>query len=489
MAIKYTPYFLLAFLAGVGVRSVFNVPQEWMIGGLGLVVGFLATAKVAGKISVLRDGRPQPLAPSPYLPAEAALQALQAGEGEGEKKEMLSRSWGRGYVAVLVTLTFFLLGALRFSIFENNVAKDGLRNYYGKEKTLQGIVISSEPKPNSSRFVLETDLGRILVVSRIYPQYKYGDQLEVNGKVEEPENYAGFDVKKYLAKDKIYSQMVFPEIKKINEVGGSRILGILFSIREKFERELKNVLPEPHASLADGMLLGREGVLPAGILEAFRKTSTIHILVLSGYNITIVGNAILAFFGFLLPSIYAWGISIFGILIFTLMTGAEPAAVRAAIMALIGLLALRVGRKNLSLLSLLWAAFFMILWNPMYLRFDRGFQLSFMATLGLILLAGFFQKKFWFLPKFLGIRETAAASASAQLFVLPLLISWGNAVSIFSLPANILVVTAVPAVMLFGFLGAAAGFISQLFGQIVASPSYLLISYQLFIVKLFAGII
>jgi len=445
VAIKYTPYFLLAFLVGVGARSFFNVPESWILGIMGLIVGFLIIKITASKISL-------------------------------------------GSVPALFFLIFFLLGMLRFSIFENKIAADQLHNFYGQTLILKGRVLSSSLKQNSSRIIFETDLGRILIVKRIYPEYKYGDVLEVSGKVAEPEPYAGFDTKKYLAKDKIYSEMIFPEIKKV-DTGKLGVLPALFWIREIFEKSLKNILPEPQASLADGMLLGREGVLPQDIIGAFRNTSTIHILVLSGYNITIVGNALLAFFGFFLPQVFAWSVSIFGILAFTLMTGAEPAAVRAAIMALIGLLALRTGRKALPALSLLWAAFFMILINPMYLRFDRGFQLSFMATLGLILLSGFFQKKLCVFPKFLGAREAAAASASAQLFVLPLLISWGNAVSIFSLPANILVVTAVPAVMLFGFLGALGGLIFPAIGQVLAGPAYLLITYQLFIVKFLAGLI
>jgi len=465
VAIKYAPYFLLAFLAGVGVRSFFEVPQNWILGGLGLSGGILLVAAASSKISL-------------SLPPQSG--------GARPRLEILSAA------PATLLIFFFLLGALRFSIFENSIAKDELHNHYGELLTLKGQVIASEPKPNSARMILETDSGRLLVVSRPYPQYKYGDKLEIKGKIEEPENYAGFDVKKYLAKDKVYSQMIFPEIAEGESAVSSaknKVLVLLFRVREKFERSIKNVLPEPHASLADGMLLGREGVLPQDIIDAFRNTSTIHILVLSGYNITIVGGALLAFFGFFLPQIFAWSISIFGILAFTLMTGAEPAAVRAAIMALIGLVALRAGRKTLPLLSLLWAAFFMILTNPMYLRFDRGFQLSSMATLGLILLSGFFQKKFWFFPKFLGIRETAAASASAQLFVLPLLTSWGNAVSIFSLPANILVVTAVPAVMFFGFLGALGGFISGVLGQALVAPAYILISCQLFLVKFFSGLI
>lgn len=464
---KYTPYFLLAFLLGVLARSFFDVPQNWIVGGAGLVIGFLAVLFFGEKLI------PYPLAPSTY-------------EGEGDKKEMQSLSWGRGYTAVLAITLFFFLGALRFSIFENNIIKDELHNHYGETMTLRSAVISSKIKPNSSRIILETDLGRILVVSRIYPQYKYGDKLEVRGEMLEPENSPNFDAKKYLAKQRIYSQMLFPEIKKLSYEPENKMLGILFSIKEKFQQNLKIILPEPHASLANGMLLGEEGVLPRNLLDAFRKTSTIHILVLSGYNITIVGNTILAFFGYVLPQAFAWTFSVLGIILFTLMTGAEPAAVRAAIMAVIGLLALRTGRLREPILALLLAAGLMVFINPMYLRFDRGFQLSFAATLGLVLLASRFQKFFWFLPKSGGVREAAAASASAQIFVLPFLLAWGNAVSIFTLPANILIVTAVPYVMLFSFLGGVAAFLSSYSGAALGAVSYILIIYQIYVVEFFS---
>lgn len=429
-------------MAGVGVRSFFDVSQSWIMAGLGLVIGFLIILFFEEKL----------------IPHS---------------------------LAVALVLFFFFLGALRLSIFENHIAKDELHNRYGETMVLRGTVVSSEPKPNSSRIILETYLGRILIVSRIYPQYKYGEKLEATGEILEPEDAPNFDAKKYLAKSRIYSQMIFPEIKKLSG-GEVRILGSLFWVREKFEQNLKLILPEPHASLANGMLLGEGGVLSQELLGAFRKTSTIHILVLSGYNITIVGNTILAFFGFILPSALAWVFSVLGIILFTLMTGAEPAAVRAAIMAIVGLLALRTGRLRAPILALLLAAGIMVFVNPMYLRFDGGFQLSFAATLGLILLASRLQKFFRFLPKILGIREAAAASASAQIFVLPFLIFWGNAVSIFTLPANILVVTAVPYVMLFSFLGGVAAFLSQHVGTALAAVSYMLISYQIYVVEFFS---
>jgi len=271
VAIKYTPYFLVAFLAGVGLRSFFNVP--WTINlllvgiGLGLLLVFYF---------LKFDGR---------------------------------------FLIFSLAFLIFLIGVARFSIFENKIAADQLHNYYGQTLALQGKVLSSALKQNSSQIVLETDLGRLLIVKRIYPEYKYGDVLEIFGTVAEPEPYAGFDTAKFLAKQQIFSQMIFPEIKKIG-YSPNKFLNSLFFIKNKFEESLKSIMPEPEASLASGMLLGIEGVIPQNILDNFRKAGVIHILVLSGYNITVVGAFIMAFLGFMLPVFLAWTGSLFGILVF-----------------------------------------------------------------------------------------------------------------------------------------------------------------------------
>ena len=442
---KLTPYLLLAFLGGVMLRSFFDIPENWILGALGLAGGVLTILFFSARLI------PHPL-------------------------KFFSASF---------FLIFFLLGALRFSVFENKIATDRLHNYYGQTVTLQGRVLSSKLKPNSSRIVLETDWGRLLIVKRIYPEYKYGDTLEVKGEITAPEPYAGINVPKLLAKDRIYSQTLFPEITKI-DYAPNKFLNSLFFIKDKFTKQLKIALPEPYSSLANGMLLGEEGVLPKNILDSFRKSSTIHILVLSGYNITIVGSFIMSFFGFFLPAAFAWIISLAGIVLFTLMTGAEPAAVRAALMAIIGLVALRTGRQYLAISALLWAAFFMILWNPMYLRFDRGFQLSLLATLGLILLSNRLFKKFWFFPKWMGVREAASSTVAAQLFVLPLLISWGNEISYLTVPANMVIVSLVPTIMLFSFLSGISGFIFQPISAIFAVVPYLLIKFQIYAATFFA---
>ena len=481
-----TPLFILAFLAGVALRSFFNVPDFAVFGLLGFTLALFVF-----------------LALSPlYWGSDMRVLGNFGAEVKG--------------AMLCLLILFFLLGVLRFSYFENNIAKDELHLHYGEKISLIGTVLSSEDKENSARVVLETDLGRLRITKRIYPEYKYGDVLEVSGRISEPVNFADFDIKKYLAKDGIYAEMIFPEIslpqRQISEghayppVGGllcsSRHVGtaqglpkftlsakcLLFSIKEKFEKNLRNILPEPHASLVDGMLLGGHGALGEELLNDFKRTGTVHILVLSGYNITIVGAFVMAFFGFFLPEALGWIAAILAISFFTLMSGAEAAAVRSAIMATIGLIALHTGRKNAAMLALMWAALLMVLWNPMLMRFDRGFQLSFLATLGLIVASPFFKKVFKFFPDIAGFRENAASSFAAQIFVLPLLLSWGGEISWLSPLANILIVSAVPVIMLFSFLGGLAAFASAALGKIVAGVAYLLVSYQIYLVRFFGSL-
>ena len=472
--IKHTPYFLSAFLLGVAARSFFDISENLVLVGLGLCAGFWLALSVSPNAQILQD-LAQSGGTSRAIRQQADMRVLA--------------KFGAKAPPFLLVSAFFFLGIFRFSVFQGNIIDDQFHNHYGEILNIKGTVLSSEEKAKSSQIILETDLGRLLVVARAYPKYKYGNLAEAKGEVSEPKPYGDFDIKNYLAKDKIYAEMIFPEMKRAGHKPPNKVLAVLFGFKERFEESLEKILPQPHSLLAEGMLWGKEGAIDQTLIDAFRKTGTVHILVLSGYNITVVGIFLLAVFSYILPSAFAWAFSILGIILFTLMTGAEPAAVRASIMAVIGLFALRAGRLKSPADAprlLLWAAFIMVLWNPMYLRFDRGFQLSFMATLGLALLASRFEKIFRFLPKFLGVRESASASLAAQIFVLPLLVSWGNSVSFWSPMVNVLVVGAVPIIMFSGFLGGAAAFLSQSLGAALAAPAFAFISYQIYIVNFFA---
>ncbi len=391
-------------------------------------------------------------------------------------------------VVVLGVFLFFVLGTARFSFFENKSEDDILRQRYGESMVLRGTVLNFEEKQASGRMTVATNEGKLLVVSHSYPRFRYGDVVELRGAVSEPQPYLNFDTKAALAKDAIFSQMLFPEITLVGFAPRNRVLYGLFLVKDYFETGVKAVLPEPHASLASGMLLGNEGVVEKNLLDAFRKSGTVHILVLSGYNITIVASVVLSVLSFFMRRSFALTGSTAAIVLFTAMAGGSAAAVRAAIMALIGMLALRTGRSTVAMRSLLVAAFLMVVWNPFLLRFDRGFQLSFLATLGLVVASPLFLKLFRFLPSIFGIRESASASAAAQIFVLPLLLSWGGEITFLSPLANVLVVGVVPAVMFFSFAGGIAGLVWAAAGRWIAGVAYILISFQIKAALWFSGL-
>ena len=446
---KAVPLFLVAFLVGAMARSFFTIPDLVLILTLGFGFGVLLILYyfVHQKIG---------------LPA--------------------SRS-----ILLILTITVFVLGALRFSFAENSIVSDELHKHYGEAASLTGVVVKVYQKPNSARIVLRTTRGKLLVITQVYPKYRYGDVLEMAGALSEPELYGAFDMKTYLAKDGIYTQAVFPGIKKIGFAPSSKIFSFLFWTKERFQNSIAMTFPEPHASLITGMLLGDEGVLPNDLRSAFNTTGTSHILVLSGYNITLVGALLMGICGALFSQRISLIVSVGGIILFTLMTGAEAPAVRAAIMAFVALLAFRTGRRNAPMRALLLAAFLMALINPFILRFDRGFQLSFLATFGLIVASPLFLRAFHYVPEAFALRQSAASTLAAQMFVLPLIVSWGNDISLVAPIANLIIVSLVPLVMFWGFIAGIVGLFLENLAIAFGSVAYIAVSLQIFLVFWFSN--
>ena len=251
--------------------------------------------------------------------------------------------------------------------------------------------------------------------------------------------------------------------------------------------KISEVVPEPEASLLGGLLLGAKESLGKEILDDFRKVGLIHIVVLSGYNITIVAETIMRVFSFLprtLPIIFGGG----SIILFAIMTGGSATVVRASIMSLIVILGKATGRMHNAALTLFIAAFLMLLHNPRILAFDPSFQLSFLATLGLVYLSPALEKYFHFVPGKWQIRELFLSTISTQIFVMPLILYNSGNFSAVALPVNLLVLVFVPLTMLLGFLtgvwGFVSGTLSLFFGFLVSGLLY----YDLKIVEFFSSL-
>lgn len=369
-------------------------------------------------------------------------------------------------------------------------------------------LITEEPdeRENYTRLIFEIEEGkaqgiRILIYAKHYPSYKYGDLVKISGVLQKPESFSldigerEFDWPAYLAKDGIFFEMFYPKTELVSSGSGSAVKRYLFSFKESFLSNISEMIPEPHSALLGGLVVGAKRSMPKELLEDFRKTSVIHMVVLSGYNVTIVADAIMRLLQFL-PSAFGIGFGILGLALFAIMTGASATVVRAAIMAGLVLLARATGRIYQITTALFVAGFFMVLENPKILRFDYSFQLSFLATLALIYAAPVFEKHFGFITKKFNVRGIAASTVSAQIFVLPLLLYKSGLLSVVGLPVNLLILPFIPATMFFGFVAGGLGFTSMLLGtsisSFLAAPfgwlAYGLLAYEIKIVEFFAGL-
>ena len=395
------------------------------------------------------------------------------------------------FVWLGVFVLTFGLGVLRYEIKDASSVSAELEPKIGQKVLLNGF-IAEEPdeRENSTRLIFKSETGdKILLVVNRYPEYFYGDVLEAGGTLKEPDNFSDdFDYKSYLAKDDILLEIIFPEIKKSGSGAGWKVKHVLLGLKNKYLENLSEVLSEPQASFVGGLTIGARKSMPAEILEQFRKVGVIHIVVLSGYNITIVAKAFAGALGAFLPRIFAASFGMIGIFLFAILAGASATVVRASIMASILYLAGSVGRVYEAKVALFAAGFLMLLYNPKILRFDLGFQLSFLAALGLLYLSPYFEKFVRWLPKKFNLREYGLATLSAQVAVLPILLQNSDSLSLFSLPANLLILIFVPATMFFGFLSGVLAFVHPWVAAPFSWVTYFLSSYELWIASFFANL-
>ncbi len=448
-------YIILSFLVGVFAASLFPVSQTWILVFLIFAIGLIAIS--------------------------------------GYQKTYSKRGLLAGVLSLI-----FIFGIVRFNSF--NFANSILNQFAdvqvggkGMEVTLNGY-IDDEPDINGIKSQLvfrvkelvvpdktiEVD-ERTLIMTNYFPKHQFGDKILVIGSLKTPKNFIplevrrppkgssadhadeagrtsnGIDYVQYLKNKDIRTVMFAPKIKNNEGLAlglGERfkisLYGKLFKVKELFENSIKHSLPEPYSAYTNGILLGSRQDIPQSIKDAFSRTSTSHILAISGYNITIIAEALLAVLVLIMRRKRAFWISVIIILLFTILTGASASVVRAAIMGLLLLLANGYGRLYDARNGIALAAGLMVFLNPFVLVFDIGFQLSFLAVLGLIYFYPILESqaniKFQKVPiakrsrildfaTKLGLGEIGKSllmTISAQTLVLPLSIYYFNQFSLVS---------------------------------------------------------
>jgi len=368
-----------------------------------------------------------------------------------------------------------------------------IRNFIGNDIYLIGVV-GKEPDigEKSTKLTIEiekveelsnNDFGKVLVTASRYPEYEYGDKLEIRGELKEPEIFEDFNYKDYLAKDGIFSVMYFPKIKLLEKEKGNFIKKALISFKNKLEESLNKVIPRPQSAILEAFLFGEEENISDELKEKLNLTGTRHITAVSGMNLTILSVILLNFLLALgLWRRQAFYFSIVILIFYILMIGAPSSVVRAGIMVILFLIAQRFGRYSTGSRAVVFAATLMLFQNPLLLRLDVGFQLSFLGVMGLIYLQPFLLNLFKKIPNFLQLRYNLAATLAAQLFTLPVLIYNFGQISLISPFINILILPLIPLITILGFIVAFIGIFWQALAQLLSWPAWLFLTYVVKIV-------
>ena len=471
-------YLCLSFVVGIALESIIKIPQIFLWGFLFIGISLIAASFFTKK--------------------EAAIAGF--------------------------CLLFLVLGVIRLQISEFNIINDKLSKLNdGPDKiTLIGQIIS-EPKIKDASQTLRVKVKGTDSVVQItldrYPEYNYLDTVKITGKLKSPPEFTDFNYKNYLLKDGIYSMMSFPKTELVSMEHHYNAFTFLYEKVLLFKRALKKSIlinfSPPQSFILEGITLGNDSNMPQETRAKLNATGLSHLTAVSGSNVIILSTIMMTFLlalGFWRGQAFYFSLTF--IWFYIVITGFSASGVRAVIMASIFLLAQKLGRQNTSSRIIVFAGALMLLQNPLLLLYDVGFQLSFVASMGIIhikpiidnLMRGrknteinLLTPSTWLRTSSLGagaesrgikklkkfFLDIFSITLAAQIATFPLIAYNFKNISLIAVLTNLLIIPTVDLVMVFGFLAAILGIFSNILGFIFSIPAWLLLSYFMKIVDIF----
>jgi competence protein ComEC len=415
----------------------------------------------------------------------------------------------RKFRILFLCLAFFLFGSARLAVARPKPGPHFLGSYINQSGTFEVVLEEdSIPQAEGLRVRARVDRmdgpegevngleGALLVEFRSRPEGwvpRFGDRVRLSGLLQPPPKVEGFDYADYLARQGVYAVLRDPAVQSVEDGRESPIVKTLYSFRRKALGIIKQLFPEPEGALLSGILLGDDSSIPKDLQTAFAQTGTSHIVAISGFNISIVAGVFLSLTRRLPRKIPGWLLAASGIGIYTVLVGASPSVVRAAIMGGLAIFARQLGRRSHGLTSLFLAGGLMTAVNPWAL-WDVGFQLSFAATLGLILYADPLQG---IIERILRMRfskaraQTMASAAgdlllmttAAQITTLPIMLFQFRSLSLTAFIVNPLILFAQPMVMIAGGAALLLGMVWLPAGQALAWAGWAPTAYTIRVVE------
>lgn len=395
----------------------------------------------------------------------------------------------RTYALIFLIIVF----AIRYHYFTAWKGDPFLLASVGETVSLQGIVVEEpSPKETYTQLIVEVLPGtKILVYDDAYSKRSYGDLISFQGRLEMPENFQSengrtFDYISYLAKDKIFYQMRYASVSLIAEKQGNPIKQAILFLKHSFIHSLDRALPYPESRLAAGLVVAGKYALPKTIQQEFIDTGTIQVVVLSGYNVTIIAEMMMLLLASL-PKMWGTTLGALSIALFALAAGGSSTIIRATIMVFIALLGKNLHRTYNVGRALIVSAVLMLAVNPMLLVFDPSFQLSFLATFGLIYCSPIVERYLSFIPEKYNFRNIIASTIATQVFVTPFLLYLTGKVSLVALPANVLLFFITPITMLLSFTTGILGIFSVFLITPIRLLAFIFLRTMMLSVHIFAS--
>lgn len=383
----------------------------------------------------------------------------------------------RRFFVITIFVAGLILGLWRMSIYE--LGKQNFRNFIGQTKIFVGQVsddVNYGPggdlrfKLNNLRVDGHKIKGEMWLSTREDLRLKRSDQVTVKGKINE--GFGGFS-----------ASMSGVDVIEITN-NSKNDLGLI--VRDKFS-EKTDKIDQPGRVLGLGFLVGQKNDLPEDLAKKVKNLGLSHMIVASGYNLTILvvfARRLFAKISKYLSAVFG-GVMIGG---FMLITGFSPSMSRAGLVAGMSLIAWYYGRKIHPVVLLLISASITLVIKPSYIWGDLGWYLSFLAFIGVLILAPLIHDYFWGKAKPSAIRELVITTVCAQIMTLPILIYSFGLFSAWSLIANILILPIVPLAMLAVFVSGLAGILIPFMSGILSVPANLILKYCIFVIDKIAGL-
>lgn len=403
------------------------------------------------------------------------------------------------YIGILIIFT------ARFYYYERTHYSSIPQEWFEYQTVITGIVVNDPDRGLEKVKIIispffpsvttqKKSISDILITLPSGTKISYGDQIILTGIVKSPEAFDTdtgriFDYPNYLAVHDIYGTIQVNEVKITSHHQGNHFLEILFSVKKYFVDMIRKLFPRAEAGLFAGIIIGEKSLLPKEVLADFQIAGLTHMVVLSGFNITIVAIFMVSVLSWLGCGYRTRRLGAFiGIPIFVAMTGMGASSVRAAIMSLM-VFGLQIAtRPAHSFRVIMFTAGIMIFINPRIVLYDPSFHMSFLAFIGLIYVTPVIERWGEQFGEWFGLKDLIIETTAVQIFVMPYILWMNGRFSLLLLISNILTVPLVSLIMGVGFGVVLVAFLVYPLGYLITFPVTWGLSYVLYIAHTVASV-